>query len=97
MKIWALHDIRDHAEDIFQSDAHEPQMVYEQDRPLAVILDIALFEELNATRQQRPLPTIAELFDELVQIRQDEPIDLEIPIRQDRINAVIEEARDVFM
>jgi hypothetical protein len=90
MKTWTLLEIQNHVHEIFQRGIQEPQLVYDQNTPVAVILDIGVFQELTATRQRQNFPTIAELLDELEQIQQEEPVELELPSRQDRPNPFIE-------
>jgi len=97
MKTWQLNDAQDRFIELLQSCVQEPQIVCDQENPIAVIVDIALFKELMELmsssnevkdRKRQHRPTISELLDELSEIQTHEPVDIEIPTRQDRPNPI---------
>jgi hypothetical protein len=55
---------------------------------VAALVDIGLFKELIAFQQR---PTIAELLAELREIQAEDPIELDLPARQDRPNPLLEQ------
>ncbi|GEM_PF-1615071 len=89
MNTWNLHDIHKHPEEIFYLCTQEPQIVCEQNIPVAIVLDFALFKELAEMKSRIVVPTIAEMLDELDNIKMEELAELEIPIRKDRKNQLL--------
>jgi hypothetical protein len=92
MQTWTLNDAQDRFVDILQYCASEPQVFYKHDQPVAVLVDIAFFEELMAFKQLEQRPTIAELLAELSEIQTHEPVEFQIPARADRPYSLIEVA-----
>jgi hypothetical protein len=90
MKSWKLQEAKEHFAEVVQFCTEEPQLLCEQDVPLAVVIDVGLFKTLAAAQQRQRRPTIAHLLDELQAIKTLEPVDLDIPDRQDR-TALMEE------
>ena len=86
MQAWTLNDARDRLTDILKYCASEPQVFYRYNQPVAVLVDIAFFEELMALKQFEQRPTMAELLTELDKIQNRDPIDFQIPARVDRPN-----------
>ena len=97
MKTWKLNEAQSRLIELLQSCIQEPQIVCDQDKPLAVVVDITLFKELMELRQGQHRPTISELLDELSDIKRYESVDIEIPGRQDRSNPMIEVTNEVSM
>lgn len=87
MKTWTLDEVKERFTDMIRACVEEPQLVYEHNQPVAVLMDIALFRELMQLRQQQKRPTIAELLTELSEIQ--DSIELEIPERLDRANPLL--------
>ena len=91
MKTWEIHDAQTHFWEILQFCHQEPQLVSDQNEPLAVVVDIKLFRNLTETHIVESRPTISQLLEELEAIKTIESVDIEIPERQDRFVAVNEE------
>ena len=83
MKSWQLYEAQSQLSEIVKLCAQEPQMIYENTKPLGIVVDTKFFQELMAL-WSRHHPTIAELLDELDGIRLEETVDIEIPARVDR-------------
>jgi prevent-host-death family protein len=98
MQAWTLNDARNRFADILQYCASEPQIFYQHDQPVAVLVDIAFFEELMALKQPEQRLTIAELLAELSEIQTQEPVEFQIPARTDRSNPLVgaTQLRDVM-
>jgi len=96
-KRWQLNDAQDRLIELLQSGIQEPQIVCDENNPVAAIISINLFKELMEHRNRQHRPTIAELLDELSEIQAREPVDVEIPERQDRPNPIIEVADELSM
>ena len=70
-----------------------PQIICNRERPVAVVIDVKLFDEVMELRKTQEKPSIAELLQELQSIQQSETSEIEMPPRQDRPNS-IQEASD---
>ena len=46
MKAWKANEVKDHFSEILNSCYQEPQLVYEKNDPVAVLVNIQLFKEL---------------------------------------------------
>jgi prevent-host-death family protein len=90
VKTWELEKARKQFKEILNSCAQEPQMICNKNEPVGVIIDVKYYIKLLNHWRRRNNPTIAELLDELAQIKLQEPIDIEIPSRQDRPNPILE-------
>jgi len=88
MNTWNSHDAQTQFSEVLRSCSHEPQVVYEQEKPVAVVLGFEKYKELTALESRTP--TMAELHAELKAIREEEP-DLEIPARTNRPIPALEE------
>lgn len=90
MRTWTVTDVKDRFAEIMRASLQEPQIVYDQNKPVSVVVDINLFNQLMTLRARQARPTIAELLEELNEIHKSEPVEIEAPIRQDRPNAMLE-------
>jgi prevent-host-death family protein len=88
MKTWTVNDAQSNFIEVLKSSFQEPQIIAAEGEPVAVLVDINLFNEF-VTSQQRP--TIAELLEELSQIQAEEPIEIDLPERHDRPNPLFEQ------
>jgi len=88
MKTWTVNDAQSHFTEILISSAQEPQIIADDGEPVAALVDIALFNELMAFQQR---PTIAELLAELNGLQAEDPIEFDLPDRQDRPNPLLEQ------
>jgi len=90
MKTWQLSEAQSRFVEVMASCATEPQMIYDNDKTLGVIIDRTLFKELSELWLDHHRPTISELLEELQEIHEEEPIEIESPIRKDRYNSMDE-------
>lgn len=97
MKTWQISEAQTRFVEVMASCANEPQMIYDNDKTLGVIIDTNLFKELSELWLQHHRPTISELLEELGEIHEEEPIEIEVPIRKDRYNAIDEVIDEIFM
>lgn len=88
MKTWTVNDAQSNFIEVLKSSSQEPQIIAAEGEPVAVLVDINLFNEF-VTSQQRP--TIAELLEELSHIQAEEPIEIDLPERFDRPNPLSEQ------
>jgi len=97
MSTWTLTDAKSRIAEIFRSCLQEPQIVYDQNKPVGVVVDVKFFAELMRLRTRPYRPTIAELLDKLDEIHKFEEVEIEAPTRQDRSNEMIESADEISL
>ncbi len=90
MRTWTVTDVKDCFAEIIRASLQEPQVVYEQNKPVSVVVDVNFFNQLMNLRARQARPTIAELLDELREIHKSEPVEIKAPTRQDRPNTMLE-------
>jgi PHD/YefM family antitoxin component YafN of YafNO toxin-antitoxin module len=90
MRTWTVTDVKGHFAEIMRASLQEPQIVYDQNKPVSVVVDVNFFYQLMNMRTRQARPTIAELLDELSEIHKSESVEIEAPTRQDRPNAMLE-------
>lgn len=90
MRTWTVTDVKDRFAEIMRASLQEPQIVYEQNKPVSVVVDVNFFNQLMNLRARQARPTIAELLEELREIHKSEPVEIEAPTRQDRLNTMPE-------
>lgn len=93
MKTWRLQDAEEHFSEILHNSIREPQMVIDQDKPLAVVIDINAYRNFVTASSSQYRPTISQLLDELHKIQEIETVEIEIPSRRDR---TVEFERDEY-
>lgn len=81
MKTWTSEEAKTRLDEILDFCVLEPQIISKKDKPLGVIIHIALFEDMMKLGEK---PTIAELLEELSEIKKIETDEIEIPERTDR-------------
>lgn len=90
MKTWTLKEAQHQFKDLVESCSEEPQILSTHGEPIAAIVNFELFRTLLSFQQGGGCPTIPELIAELREIQKEEPIESEIPERQDRFNPFME-------
>ena len=86
MNKWNISEAKSRFTQVVVSSRHTPQIICKRDKPVSAIINIDLFNEFMALKENKNRPTIAQLLDELKVIRNAEQIDIEIPARHDRSN-----------
>jgi len=79
MMTWTLNDAKDRLSEVLRLSVQEPQILYDQKKPVGVVVNIDFFNDLMNLRNHQYRPTMAELLDELSEIHKVEPIEIEIP------------------
>jgi hypothetical protein len=87
MKAWKTNEVKEHFAEILNYCYQEPQLVYEKDNPIAVIIDIRLFKELVGQQHRKTRPSMRQLLDEIHSIVVDDSFEISIPKRSDRLNS----------
>lgn len=91
MQKWELKAAGTDLRRVLEASSVSPQLICEDGKPLGVVIDVLLYEELMSLRSSEKRPTIAELLEELAAIQSKNPVELEISPRKDRYNPFIEE------
>jgi len=88
LKTWELEKAKKEFKEILNSCVQEPQMICNKTKPVGVVIDVQFYIQLVNHWKRQTNPTIAALLDELAEIKLQEPVDIEIPSRQDRPNSI---------
>jgi prevent-host-death family protein len=91
---WNVAQAKQRLSEIIREAAHEPQMIYSRNRPVAALIaadDLARFETWKSEQASPQRRTLAEEFAELRQLMIEAGFEdgLEIPPRVDRPNAFV--------
>jgi len=79
--------VKDHFAEILGYCYQEPQLVYEKNDPVAVIVNIQLFKKLMSQQQWKKHPSIQQLLNEIEEIMQEDSFEIDISKRSDRFNS----------
>ena len=82
MKKWKISEAKARFSVVVEEGQKEPQAILNRDRPVAVLMGYAEYEELSRLREEARRPTVSELLDELREI--DGEGDPVIPPRKNR-------------
>ena len=83
-KKWSTRDAKAKFSSLIRASGKEPQIIFNRDQAICVVMDITLFSELMRIKEAAAAPTIPELLGEIETINKDHPIDFEIPPRINR-------------
>ena len=93
--VWTIEEAQQKLSELIDAANVEPQIIYEQEKPVAAIVEAELFQEFLTWHQKRQKqPSLNEAFAELRQICDRENYDLEIPSRQNRSNPFADNFHD---
>jgi len=62
MRTWTVTDVKDRFAEIMRACLQEPQIVYDQNKPVSVVVDIDFFNQLMNLRARQARPTIANFW-----------------------------------
>jgi len=86
MEKWKISEAKAKLTALLTSCIKEPQIICNREKPVAVVINVKLFEELMQIKKKERKPSMAELLEELKSIREIEIVEIEIPERKDRVN-----------
>lgn len=89
MAAWKIAEAKARFSAVVRASQSEPQVICNRGRPVSALVSIDIYDELVAARREAARPTVAELLDELAEIRRAEPVDVEVPARADRPNPLL--------
>ena len=87
MKAWKIIEAKDHFAEMLNYCYQEPQLVYEKNDPVAVMVNIKVFKELVGQHHRGGGPTIQQLLNEIQTIVHEDPFEINLPKRSDRFNS----------
>ncbi len=76
---WKLNEAQQKLPEVIDAMANEPQLIFDRDKLVAVLVEPKLFQEFLAWHQQQKTSSLANAFTELRQICAEENYILEIP------------------
>ncbi|MDZ7954459.1 type II toxin-antitoxin system prevent-host-death family antitoxin [Nostoc sp. DedQUE09] len=83
---WRIAEAKQRFSELIHAVTKEPQLIYNPNELVAVVVEAEMFEEFLTWRKQREKFSLADAFKELRQIAAEENYILEVPCRQDRLN-----------
>lgn len=88
---WNIARAKQKFSEVVRLTAEEPQVIYNRDQPVAVLVDAKEYAAYEEWRQQSAAKTLGEEFAELRRIAAEENYELEVsPRGADRPNAFLE-------
>jgi PHD/YefM family antitoxin component YafN of YafNO toxin-antitoxin module len=94
-KRWKVSDAKEKFSEMVRQAAKAPQLIFNRERLVAVVLAPAAFEKLESWERAREKATLAEAFVELRRLCSEESYALEVLPRADRDNVFAEALEDV--
>ena len=83
---WKIADAKQNFSELVKAAEGEPQWIYNRDKLVAAVVPAETLKEFLGWRRHHASRTLAEAFDELRRICEEEEYTLEIPPRQERPN-----------
>ncbi|MDZ8068218.1 MAG: prevent-host-death protein [Nostoc sp. DedQUE08] len=84
---WRIAEAKQGFSKLIHSVTKEPQLIYNRNELVAVVVEAEMFEDFLTWRKLREKFSLADAFKEVRQIAAKEDYILEIPSRQDRLNS----------
>lgn len=94
---WKVGEAKQRFSEVLRAARKAPQMVFNRDRLVAVVIDAETFQAFQSWRQQQEAVTLAKAFDELRDLCTAEDYTIVAPQRRDRDNPFAEALNDVSM
>lgn len=86
---WKLAEAKQQFSEVVRRAASEPQVIFNRDRPVAVLVAVADFDEYQEWKRSKTRGTMAQAIDDLVEICREEEWTYEAPPRFNRPNPLI--------
>jgi prevent-host-death family protein len=83
---WKIAEAKQRFSEVVRETAEGPQLIYNRDRLVAVIVDAEEYGDFEAWKEKGKDPSMAESIAEIRRICAEEGYDLEVPERRDRPN-----------
>jgi hypothetical protein len=82
--VWKIAEAKKKFSEMIHRAHDEPQIIYNRDTVVAIVLDPEEYEEYKVFRESREKETLASVFDELRIICKEESYEIAVPERIDR-------------
>lgn len=92
---WKIAEAKQKFSKVVRQAAEEPQLIYNRDRLVAVLVDAEDYETFEAWKEQRRRPSMADAIEEIRKICLEEDYELNLPERRDRPNPLAEALDEV--
>jgi hypothetical protein len=79
---WKLDEAQQKFPEIIEAIASEPQLIFKEDKLVAAIIDVKLFQEFLTWHQERKTSSLADAFTKLRQLCAEENYVLDISASQ---------------
>lgn len=83
---WKIADAKQKFSELVKAAEEEPQWIYNRDKLVAAMVPAGALEEFLDWRRRKKERSLAEAFEDLRRICEEEDLSLEIPPRQERPN-----------
>jgi hypothetical protein len=87
---WKIEEAQQKFSELMSAAVSEPQLIYNDDKLVAAVVEAELFQDFLAWQQQQRKPSLADAFAQLRQLCAEENYTLEIPPREDRFNPFVD-------
>ncbi|MEQ8959918.1 MAG: prevent-host-death protein [Coleofasciculus sp. C2-GNP5-27] len=94
---WKIEQAQQKLPELISAAVVEPQLIYNQDKLVAAVVEAQTFKEFLAWQQQHRQPSLADAFAQLRQLCAAENYTLEVPPRTDRLNPFFDNCRDISL
>lgn len=87
---WKIEEAQQKFPEVIDAAVAGPQLIYNQEKLVAAVVEIEIFQEFLAWQQQQRQTSLADAFAQLRQLCAEENYTLEIPDREDRFNPFVD-------
>lgn len=94
---WKVAEAKQRFSEVLRAAREAPQLVFNRDRLVAVVIDAETFQAFQRWREQQETVTLAEAFVELRDLCAAEGYSIVVPPRHDRANPFAEALDDVSL
>lgn len=94
---WKIEEAQQKFSELISSAVEEPQLIYNQDKLVAAVVEAELFQDFLAWQRQQRKPSLTDAFARLRQICAEENYTLEVPVREDRRNPFVDSLCDISL
>lgn len=81
---WKIAEAKKHFSQVLQEVKESPQIIYNRNTPVAVVITLNEFEEYEKYKQEHQQENIADFFKHLRSVCKEEQYKLVVPERTDR-------------
>jgi antitoxin (DNA-binding transcriptional repressor) of toxin-antitoxin stability system len=94
---WKIDEAQQKFSELLDAAVAEPQLIYNQDKLVAAVVEAEIFQEFLVWQQQHRKPSLADAFAQFRQLCAEENYNLEVPSREDRPNSFLDSLRDISL